>query len=146
MFADFSLKTLPFITPTTFYLKDKKKKENNNYKDIDLYLQLNRIVLAQPRKKQKSPTKILLLWQVKLENAFNLLLSRGIVCFQNKFFLQRWPSVWKNRKFCFYLKCYTLFRRNMAGFSSCSTQGNFLYTKQYYHSVRHYCGKENLAG
>ena len=86
MFADFSLKTLPFITPTTFYLKDKKKKENNNYKDIDLYLQLNRIVLAQPRKKQKSPTKILLLWQVKLENAFNLLLSRGIVCFQTNFF------------------------------------------------------------
>lgn len=78
MFADFSLKTLPFITPTTFYLKDKKKKENNNYKDIDLYLQLNRIVLAQPRKKQKSPTKILLLWQVKLENAFNLLLSKQI--------------------------------------------------------------------
>lgn len=77
MFADFSLKTLPFITPTTFYLKDKKKKENNNYKDIDLYLQLNRIVLAQPRKKQKSPTKILLLWQV-IAFPRNCLLSKQI--------------------------------------------------------------------
>lgn len=116
MFADFSLKTFPFIIPTTFYLKDKKKKENNNYKDIDLYLQLNRIVLAQPRKKQKSPTKILLLWQVKLENAFNLLLSRGIVCFQNKFFLERWPSGWKNRKFCFLSQMIHFTPEKYAGF------------------------------
>lgn len=54
MFADFSLKTFPFITPTTFYLKDKKKKENNNYKDIDLCLQLTELFqLSRTRSKSR---------------------------------------------------------------------------------------------